>query len=116
MRWPSSLPAFAGIVALFYRGRKYPEHLYFAIHLHAFIFLALAVSALSRFLHVSAIATAASLITVIRIPICGALALRCVYGGSALRTLAKGVAIALIYAVTAMMTFAVVVYWVSVRG
>src|SRR3954470_5466745 len=25
------LPLFAGIVALFYRGRKYPEHLYFAI-------------------------------------------------------------------------------------
>ena len=35
------LPVFAGIIALFYRGRKYPEHLYFAIHLHAFIFLAL---------------------------------------------------------------------------
>jgi len=53
---------------------------------------------------------------VIRIPIYGALALRCVYGGSALRTPAKGVAIALIYAVTSMMTFAVVVYRVSVRG
>jgi hypothetical protein len=32
------LPVFAGIVALFYHGRKYPEHLYFAIHLHAFVF------------------------------------------------------------------------------
>jgi hypothetical protein len=35
------LPLFAGIVALAFRGHTYPEHLYFALHLHAFAFLAL---------------------------------------------------------------------------
>src|SRR5204863_7687963 len=42
------LPVFAAIVAIFYRGRKYPEHLYFAIHLQAFIFVVLAAAALLK--------------------------------------------------------------------
>ena len=110
------LPIFAGIVALFYRGRKYPEHLYFAIHLHAFIFLALTASALLKFLRVPAIAEAASFVTLIWIPVYAVVALRRVYGGSLARTLAKGIAIAGMYAVTGMVGFALVVYWVSIWG
>ena len=110
------LPIFAGIVAIFYRGRKYPEHLYFAIHLHAFIFLALVVSALFKFLHIPAVAAAASFATMIWIPVYAVVALRRVYGGSVPRTVAKGVAIAGIYAVTAMVAFGLVVYWVSIWG
>ena len=110
------LPVFAGIVALFYRGRKYPEHLYFAIHLHAFIFLALSVSALFKFLQVPALAAAVSVLTVTWIPVYALLALRRVYGGTLVRTVAKGLAIAAIYAVTALVGFAVVVYWVSLWG
>jgi hypothetical protein len=108
------LPIFAGILALFYRGRKYPEHLYFAIHLHAFIFLALAVSALLKFTQSALLVSGASLIASIWIPIYATLAFRRVYGGSLARTLLKEVAIAGIYALTAAGGFITMIYWVSV--
>src|SRR6059058_3391673 len=104
------LPLFAGIVALFYRGRKYPEHLYFAIHLHAFIFLALAVAALAKFSELPAVAAVTSAIAICWIPVYAALAFRRVYGGSLGKTLAKEVAIGAIYGVTAIIAFIVMLY------
>ena len=35
------IPALAAVLALFYRGRHYPEHLYFALHVGAFVFIVL---------------------------------------------------------------------------
>src|SRR5207237_9803699 len=87
------LPMFAGIVALFYRGRKYPEHLYFAIHLHAFIFLALAMTELLKFTHEAAIAAAGGIVAAIWVPVYATLAFRRVYGGSFPRTVAQGVGV-----------------------
>jgi hypothetical protein len=110
------LPIFAGIVALFYRGRKYPEHLYFAIHLHAFIFLALAVTELMKFTQVALLVVVAGLISLIWIPIYATLAFRRVYGGSLGRTLMKEVAIGAIYAVTAVVALVVMIYWLSVAA
>jgi hypothetical protein len=109
------LPIFAGIVALFYRGRKYPEHLYFAIHLHAFIFLALAVGELFKFLQVPALVVLATVVTLIWIPIYATLAFRRVYGDSLGMTLIKEVAIGAIYAATAVVAFIIMIYWVSIR-
>jgi hypothetical protein len=108
------LPIFAGIVAIFYRGRKYPEHLYFAIHLHAFIFLALAVAELFKFTRSPVLVAIASLVVVIWIPIYATLAFRRLYGGSLGRTLVKEAAIGMIYAVTAGAAFVIMIYWVSI--
>jgi hypothetical protein len=108
------LPIFAGIVALFYRGRKYPEHLYFAIHFHAFVFLALGVSALFKFTRLPALAAIAGFITVVWIPVYATLAFRRVYGGSLARTLAKEAVIVAIYGVTSLVAFIALVYWVSI--
>lgn len=108
------LPIFAGIVALFYRGRKYPEHLYFAIHLHAFIFLALAVSELLKFTKLPVVVAIGSLIAVCWIPIYATIAFRRVYGGSLARTLVKEVGIGALYAVTAAVGFVITIYWVSI--
>lgn len=110
------LPVFAGIVALFYRGRKYPEHLYFAIHLHAFIFIALAVSELMKFTQSQALVFIAGVVAIIWIPIYATLAFRRVYGGSLVRTLTKELAIAAIYWVTAIVAIVVTVFWVSIAG
>jgi len=110
------LPIFAGILALFYRGRKYPEHLYFAIHLHAFIFLALAVAALVKFTQIPLLAASASLIVVIWIPVYATRAFRRVYGGSLSRTLMKELAIGAIYCVAAAIGFIVMIYWVSIAA
>lgn len=84
------LPLFAGIVALFYRGRRYPEHLYFAIHLHAFIFLALATTELAKFTRIPLLAGVASFAAVLWIPIYATLAFRRVYGGSLARNVDEG--------------------------
>lgn len=108
------LPVFAAIVAIFYRGRKYPEHLYFAIHLHAFIFLAFSVAALLKFTQIPMIASLAGVIGLVWIPVYATLAFRRVYGGSLGRTLTKAIGILAIYALAAGAAFGVMIYWVSI--
>ena len=110
------LPVFAGILALFYRGRKYPEHLYFAIHLHAFTFLALTVAELLKLTGSPVLAVVGSLIGVIWLPIYATLALRRVYGGSLGRTVAKVLAIGAIYGVATAVAFVILLYWVSIAA
>jgi hypothetical protein len=83
------VPIFAVIVALVYCRRKYPEHLYFAIHLHAFVFLALTISGLARLTHFAPLVAAAGLTSVVWIPIYATIAFRRTYGGSMIATLAK---------------------------
>ena len=95
------LPLYAGILALFYRRRNYPEHLYFAIHLHAFVFTAFAVSNLFKFTHVYAIAVAAGVAMAAWVVVYAVLALRRVYGGSYGVTIAKGAGIVALYALVA---------------
>ena len=43
------IPALAGILALFYPGRHYPDHLYSSIHFQTFAFLALTLVTAAQF-------------------------------------------------------------------
>ena len=43
------IPALAAVLALFYRGRHYPEHLYLALHVGAFVFIVLTLEALALY-------------------------------------------------------------------
>ena len=43
------IPALAAVLALFYRRRHYPEHLYFALHFGAFVFIVLTLEALALY-------------------------------------------------------------------
>jgi hypothetical protein len=108
------LPAFAAIVGLFYPGRRYPEHLYFAIHLHAFVFLAIAAAELMNFTRSRMLVEIVGIAAAISIPVYATLAFRDVYGGSLVRTLLKELGIATIYAVTSVVAFIVMLYWVSI--
>ena len=108
------LPVFAAIVGIFYRGRKYPEHLYFAIHLHAFIFIALAITAAAKFPGLVPLAVAATVVCAIWIPIYATLAFMRVYGQSLAATLIKGLGIAALYAVVSIAALILTLYWVSV--
>src|SRR5687768_440756 len=110
------LPLFAGIVAIFFRGRKYPEHLYFAIHLHAFVFLALSVIALIRFTGIPVLAAAAGITGILWILVHATLAFRRVYRDSIGRVILKELGIAAIYSVVAFIGFALTIYWVSIAG
>ena len=107
------LPVFAAIVAVFYRGRKYPEHLYFAIHLHAFVFLALGVIELSKFTGAPALVGSIATITLLGIPIYATFAFRGTYGGSIVRTLMKEAAIGAMYAATTAVAFVTMIYFVA---
>jgi hypothetical protein len=110
------LPVFAAIVSVFYRGRKYPEHLYFAIHLNAFTFLALAVAQASKFTGSTKVSAIAGAIALVWIPVYATIAFRRTYGGSVVGTLVKEMAIGAIYGVAALIGLMLTIYFVAVYG
>ena len=93
------VPVFAAILALFYRRRRFAQHLIFAIHLHAMIFICLAVRELSQLsnslvvLRVFEVAATAAIVGY------GLLAFRRVYGESWIRVVLKTVGVVAIYGV-----------------
>ena len=95
------VPVLGLILAVFYRRRHYPEHLYFAIHLASFVFIARMLGNLTLFTRSIPIAAMAQLVMMIWIVAYGVIALRRVYGGSVPMTLLKGAGIACLYAVIA---------------
>jgi hypothetical protein len=104
------LPVYAGIVALFYRRRNYPEHLYFAIHLHAFVFLALMLPDLAKLFgskRVAGTVGAAALVWVIGYSL---VALKRVYGGSWGGTVLRSVGIMALYGLIGLPIFAGAIY------
>ena len=110
------LPVFAAIIALFYRHRKYPEHLYFAIHLHTFIFLALAVAVAARFTRLPALVAIIGALALLSIPVYATIAFRRLYGGSVATVLAKEIGIGVIYAGVSVVALILTIYVVSVAG
>jgi hypothetical protein len=110
------VPVFAAILALFYRHRKYPEHLYFAIHLHAFIFVALSVSALAKLTHIAMLMSVVKFLALISIPIYLTLAIRKLYGGSMLATIVKETVIGSLYALVGGFVFMVAIFVVAASG
>jgi len=110
------LPVFAAIVALFYRRRKYPEHLYFAIHLHAFIFLTLVLMELSKFTRNAAVTSVVGVFVLATIPTYSALALRRTYGGTIAGTLAKEAGIGFLYILASGGAFLVTIWVIAVFG
>jgi hypothetical protein len=109
------LPVFAGFLAIFYRGRKYPEHLYFAVHLHAFVFLALTASELSKLTRWQPVSVAVGVVAMIWIPIYAHLGLRRVYGESNGRTMAKALGISATYVIASGPALMALVLWAA-RG
>jgi hypothetical protein len=91
------LPIYAGILALFYHRRKYPEHLYFALHLHTFAFIALTVPKLGAFAHMETLDGVLGTAVLIWLPVYYVIAARRVYGGSVGMTLLKAVGISALY-------------------
>ncbi len=110
------LPVFALIVALFYHGRKYPEHLYFAIHLHSFVFLALSLGVLARFTGLHSLTSAVGVLLLVWIPVYSTLAFRRVYGGTTSGTIAKEVGIGAIYMTASAAALVTLIYVVALRG
>ena len=70
------IPALAAVLALFYRGRHYPEHLYFALHFGGFVFIVLTLEALALYTRSIVIVGVAQIIGVLIIVVYGIVAQR----------------------------------------
>jgi hypothetical protein len=78
------VPLFAALVALAFRSRRqrYPQHLAFALHVHAFLFLALTVMLLRRVTTILPVIVGVQLLVLGAIAVYFVKAIRVVYGGS----------------------------------
>jgi len=107
--WGSAMfvlvPIFAAWVMLAYRNRRmrYAEHLVFALHLHAFWFIA----ALPGILSVPWVGDAA----VLMMPLYALLAAQRVYGGRWWATVLRNAAVAVGYGMTLVLALGVVALW-----
>ena len=106
------VPLFAGIVALFYRRRRFPQHLVFAVHLHAAMFLMLTVRELSQLAGSAVLLRIFELASSLAIIAYGLLAFRRVYEEGWARVLTKSIAIAALYAVAGLTALVVTTIWV----
>jgi hypothetical protein len=108
------LPVFAGFLALFYRRRHFPEHLYFAIHLHAFAFLVLLIANLASYTHLFPLYAAIAALAQVSLPVYMFFALRRVYGGSVWLTLVKELGVGVLYSFAGGCAMLGLVYWAAV--
>lgn len=108
------LPVFAGIVALFYRGRRFPTALVFAAHIHAFAFLVFSLTEGAKFMGVPMLETMVGLIVAIGFVVYALKALRSVFGGGWPITLGKGIAISFVYLLASVPAFMIILIWASV--
>jgi hypothetical protein len=95
------VPIFAALLKLVYVRRRmtYGSHVVFALHLHAFWLLAILVSFVHEW---------AAVVATFAIPIYAVLALRRVYSGGWIKTLAKAALISLVYVVVAVIAVGIV--------
>jgi hypothetical protein len=107
------IPVLALVLRLFYRGRHYPEHLYFATHFGAFVFVVLTLESVVEFSRSLPAIAAAQLIGALVIVVYVVIALRRVYGGSWLATVAKALGVSVIYGALWASAVLAVTMWAS---
>jgi Protein of unknown function (DUF3667) len=110
------IPVLAAVLALFYRGRHYPEHLYFAVHFGAFVFIVLTIESLTAYTRSLVAIAAAQLIGAVVILVYGIVAQRRVYGGSWLLTGAKALGVSVVYGALWSSAVLAVTLWASRSG
>lgn len=110
------LPVFAAILMLFYRKRHFAEHLYFSIHLHAFMFAVADAALLIGYLRQPMLAIPVAIAASLWIPVYTHLALVRVYGGKQGDTLAKELGISVLYTAALVPVIVTLAIWVAWRG
>jgi hypothetical protein len=107
------LPVFAATVWLFYRRRRFPVALVFAVHVHAFAFLAFSIVEAAKF------SGSEIVVAIVTVPILIAFtgyalaSLRAVFGGRWPITIVKAAGIAMVYGIAAVPAFLIVLIWAS---
>lgn len=90
------LPAFAGLLKVFYRRRLYVHHLVFAIYLHALAFMLVALVATPDALGFPAVTESIALVLLV-MPVHLVVGMKRFYGGSWLAAVAKGFTVGVAY-------------------
>jgi hypothetical protein len=105
------VPIFAGLVALAARksGYTYPQHLYFALHVHAASFAVLAVSAAASIRRIPVVTPAVSVLANLYVVMYLVLALRRAYRLSAWRAALRGAAVGIVYSLLVLLAFLAIV-------
>jgi hypothetical protein len=106
------VPAFAGLLALFYRRRPFTVHLIFALHLHAFLFLAMTIPQLSNLTRNPRIAQAAGLMVGAAIVAYALAAMRRVYRDGWPKVVIKAIGLTASYAVLFLAGFLAALAWI----
>jgi hypothetical protein len=107
------IPVLALVLGVFYRGRHYPEHLYFATHFGAFVFVVLALETFVEFTRSLPAIAVTQIVGAIVIIVYVVMALRRVYGGSWLATGAKALGVSVIYGALWSSAVLAVTLWAS---
>jgi hypothetical protein len=107
------LPVFAAIVWMFYRSRRFPTALVFAVHLHAFVFLIFTLAELAKFSGVAAIAAVVAFAAAVVFTVYALRSLRAVFGGNWPLTLVKAAGIGFVYSLASVPAFLVILVWAS---
>ena len=110
------VPIFAAIVGLFYRGRHFPQHLVFAVHLHSAVFVTLTIRELSQVFGSRVILLTFESLAAIVIAGYSLLAFRRVYRESWPRVVGKGFGIAVIYCVAGSLALLGTMFWAGISG
>ena len=107
------LPVFAAIVALFYRTRRFPAALVFAVHVHAYAFLIFSLAEAAKFSGSAAVANVLGLIAAIAFSVYAPLAQKHVFGGSWPAIIAKSTGIGFLYLLISVPAFFIILIWAS---
>jgi hypothetical protein len=105
------VPLFAAMTAIAVRraGRKYPQQLYFALHVHAAWFALLSIGAFARLIPVAAVGTAARVLVVVWMGVYFVLALRRAFGVKLSGALWRAAAIGIAYGVVLVIAMVAIV-------
>ena len=107
------LPVFAAIVALFYRKRRFPAALVFAVHVHAYAFLIFSLAEAAKFSGSAAVANVVGLIAAVAFSVYAPLAQKHVFGGSWPAIIAKSTGIGFLYLLISVPAFFIILIWAS---
>ena len=107
------LPVFAGIVWLFHRRRRFPAALVFAVHVHAFAFLAFTLSEAAKFSQSVIVGALVGLLVLVGFSIYIVRAQQAVFGESWAWTVAKSTGIGFVYSLAAVPAFFIILVWAS---
>jgi hypothetical protein len=103
------LPLFALIVAMFYRGRRFPTSMVFAVHLHSFAFAAFTFTELAKLTGSIGVAGSIGSVMAVAFIAYALIALRTVFGGGWAITVLKAFGIGVVYLIATVPAYAIIV-------